>query len=266
MAKQILKDQSVYLDGYDLTGRSNAIALDYSADLAEVTTLGKDFKERIGGLKTTTVQVAGFSEKDATEGYQFGKVGLVNAVLTLGASGDEVGNIAYTMQAGQADIKFGAAVGEVYKFDAGGMSTGALVRGKIVLNSKNSPLVSTGAGPGNFLGSIVAGQRACVAMHVLGAGSGSVTCKLQSDATNSFSGAQTDRIIFDAATGVGAQWKTLAGPVTDTWWRIVYTISGGAPSFKLVFVVGFDPANISGTPTPLAPSLDFSLDINSQYL
>lgn len=237
MAFQIIKDQSVYMQGYDLTGRTNAVALSYSSDIKDVTTLGMDSHARLGGLKMAAVQVAGFIEIDDTEKYQFDGMGLENTPFSFGASNDTHGSVAYTMLAAEADLKIGAQVGEVFEFDAGAQSNSRLIRGNVLLNSKGTPLTSTGNGTGLQLGAVSASQRIYAAMHVLGAGTGSVTCKLQSDSADTF-GSATDQITFTAATGVSAQWSSVAGEITDDWWRINYAISGGAPSFKLVFVVG----------------------------
>lgn len=247
MAKQILKDQSVYLDGYDLTGKTNALALDYSSDLQDVSVFGSDSHLRIGGLKMSAAQVSGFQDLDISNGvplinandaFQFNTIGLDNTVMSWGAKGDAVGDVAYTMLCTQADIKLGGSVGDVAKFDAGGQSNSPLIRGTLMLNSKAAALTSTGNGTGIQLGAVTSAQRIYASMHVLEAGTGSVTAKLQSSATGAFAGEQTDRITFSAATALGAQHTSVAGAITDTYWRITYTITGGAPSFKLVFVVG----------------------------
>jgi hypothetical protein len=237
MSKIILKDQTVYLGGYDLTNRMSALALDYSAEMQDVTVFGNDTHTRLGGLKSAAAQVSGFMDIDATDQFQFDSIGVQDTPFSFGASGDTVGSVAYTMLAAEADIKLGGAVGDVAKFDAGAQSTGVLVRGQILLNSKGTPLTSTGNGTAVQLGSVSATQRIYVAMHVLGVGTGSVTAKLQSDNASNFPSA-TDQITLTAANAIGSQWASVAGAITDDWWRINYTISGGAPSMKLVFVVG----------------------------
>lgn len=238
MSTLIIKDQSVYMGGYDLTGRTNALALEYAADLQDITTLGLDTHARIAGLKMATAQVSGFMDIDDTDAFQFSNMGVVTEPFSFGASADTAGSVAYTMLAGEADLKLGAAVGDICKFDAGAQSSSPLIRGTVLLNSKGTPLTSTGNGAALQLGAVSSTQRIYAAMHILGVGTGSVTAKLQSDATNSFSGSETDRITFSAASAIGSQWSSVAGAITNTWWRIRYTISGGAPSFKLVFVVG----------------------------
>jgi hypothetical protein len=238
MAEQIIKDQSVYMGGYDLTGRINSLALDYSADLQDATCLGDSFHKRLAGLKDAAAQVSGLMDIDATDAFQFSALGVNDTPFSFGAKGDSVGDVAYTMLALKGDYKIGGAVGDIAPFDAGAQSSGKLIRGTMLLNSKGTPLTTTTNGTKLQLGAVTATQRMYLAMHVLGAGTGSVTLKIQSDSTNAFTGAQTDRITMTAATGIGAEMKSVAGAITDTWWRVVATISGGAPSFKIVVVAG----------------------------
>jgi hypothetical protein len=61
--------------------------------------------------------------------------------------------------------------------------------------------------------------------------------KIQSDDAQAMS-SPIDRITFDQMTTVGAQWKELAGPITDTWWRVNYTLGGIDPSFVIAVVIG----------------------------
>lgn len=238
MSKQILRDQSIYLGGYDLTGRSNALTLDYSAEMQDATTFGQSSHIRLGGLTMAAAQVAGFMDIDTTDAFQFSNIGVQDTPFSFGAKGDTVGDDAFTLLAAEGDIKIGAAVGDICAFDAGMQSTGKLIKGKILLNSKSAAITSTGAGTAQQLGAVASGKRIYIAAHVLNAGTGSATIKLQSDSTNAFSGAQTDRITLTAATSIGAQMSSVAGAITDTYWRVAYTISGASPSFKLVVIVG----------------------------
>ena len=61
--------------------------------------------------------------------------------------------------------------------------------------------------------------------------------KVQSDDNSSFTSA-TDRITLTNFTAVGAQYSKVAGAITDTHYRINYTLSGTSPSFKVFITVG----------------------------
>ena len=120
---------------------------------------------------------------DATDAFLFSQMGVQDTPFSFGASADTAGSVAYTMLAAEADIKLGAAIGDVAPFDAGAQSSGNLIRGTILLNSKGTPLTATGGGTGLQLR---CGQRNTknLRRHAhTRAGTGSVTAKLQSDAT-----------------------------------------------------------------------------------
>jgi hypothetical protein len=37
---------------------------------------------------------------------------------------------------------------------------------------------------------------------------------------------------------IGGNWKSVAGPITDTWYRPVFTIDGDTPAFIAAVVAG----------------------------
>jgi hypothetical protein len=77
-------------------------------------------------------------------------------------------------------------------------------------------------------------------LHVLsvaGTSSPTITVKVQSDVDNSF-GSPTDQITFTAATAIGGQAQRTIGAITDSWFRVVHTISGTNPSFLYICSIG----------------------------
>lgn len=240
MSIGIIKNQSVYFHGYDLTGRTNMLALDYSADMLENTVLNNTTHSRMGGLKMVTAQVEGFMGLDATDTALFNNIGIADKPFSFGTSGDSAGDFAYTFLANQGSMKMDKKLGEIYAFSVSAEANSKLVPSKILLNSKGTPLTATANGTALQLGAIASGKTMYASLHVLSVGTGSPTFDLviESDATNSFSGSETSRITFDQFTSIGSQMKTLAGPITDTWWRPTFTIGGSSPSFGAVLVVG----------------------------
>lgn len=238
MAQAILSDQSVYLDGYDLTARTNAIALEYGAEIKDNTTLGATFRNKVAGLKMTSAQIEGYVDLDSVDAGLFSNMGVYDKIMTLGAGGDDVGDPAYFFKAIESELTIGDQIGEVFPFSVSSEGDGNLVRGTLVLNSKASALTTTTNSSAYELGAVSAGQKLYAGLHVLGAGTGSVTVTVDSDATNAFSGAETTQITFDAATSIGSQLKTADGAITDTYYRVTATISGATPQFSLIVVLG----------------------------
>ena len=57
MAKFVLKDAEVVINGVDLSARVNACTLDITPDLPEANTMGTFFKVRLAGLSDWTLSV-----------------------------------------------------------------------------------------------------------------------------------------------------------------------------------------------------------------
>jgi hypothetical protein len=56
---------------------------------------------------------------------------------------------------------------------------------------------------------------------------------------NTTFGAPTPRLTFSASTAIGGQiLRTDGTPITDTWWRMAWTISGTTPSFLFAAALG----------------------------
>jgi hypothetical protein len=104
---------------------------------------------------------------------------------------------------------------------------------------------ATGNGSSIQLGAVSATQKVYAALHVFGvtgAPSG-IVVKVRSDADNAWPAGATDRLTSASFTAPTSEWLELAGPITDTYWRVEYTITGGtAPTFTAAVAVGIGPA------------------------
>lgn len=240
MGSFIIRDQAVYFEGFDLQARTKAVQIDYSAALLDATTLGNKSVVRLGGLKTIVFSCKGNMDADAADVAMFTDISGIDKPITASAVDDTEGTLAYFFKAGLADYKTGASVGEILPFELDAdSSSGPLVNGTIMAQTRLTPATTSGNGTARALGAIASGKSLYSALHVWGLGTGTVTAIVESNSTNSFSGAQTARITHTATSAVLGEIKSLAGPITDTWWRTKYTISGASPSVKLINVLGF---------------------------
>ena len=109
---------------------------------------------------------------------------------------------------------------------SGKSSTGPMIRGSRV-HPTSVARSATGNGAAFQLGTVSASKALHAALHVLDrTGTASMTLKIQSDDNSGFT-TPTDRIsTFTAAAARGYQWGSVAGAITDDWWRCVYTITG----------------------------------------
>lgn len=238
MASKILKNQKIYMGQHKLTSHLNAAAIEYAAELQENTTYGQDVRTHQPGLKRVSASISGFVDTSAVvDKALFDRIGASAVPMTL-LQGASAGSVAHFFDAVQADYQPGASVGEILQFSSSANGAGALVRG--VLAETETALTETANGTARNLGAVAAGKRAYAALHVISASAGdTLDVTIDSDSSNDFTGAETERLAFDQITDVGSQIVyTDASAITDTWWRPVLTVGGTDPSFEFILVMG----------------------------
>ena len=241
MAHYVLNNAKLWVDGYDFSGDSNALAINYAADEVEDTHFGDSTHIFLGGLLNFDAQFEGAIELGTAtvEGLNFANVGTKNTPFTFGLDTGADGEIGYTMEALTAAFNWGATIGEMQTYSVSLAASGnRLVRGTIMHNATRT---STANGTARQLGAVAAGQSVYATLHVLATVSGTnptLDVVVASAATDSWPG--TSRITFSRKTALGSQFATpVAGAITDTWWRVQYTIGGtDTPTFPFIVIIG----------------------------
>ncbi|MCX4752893.1 hypothetical protein [Kitasatospora purpeofusca] len=241
MTSQVLTDVRLFVVGADLTSTSNKVELTSEAEEKDRTTYGSGgWKQVQGGLRTSKVTAEGL--------WEAGDPGLVDDATwaQLGGTGPwtvcphlaTVGSLAYLTQALRTDYTLGGAVGDLAPWSGNASGTGVTARGQIA-HPPGTARTSNGAGTALQLGAVPDGRSLYAALHVLSAAgtTPSLTVRIESDDNADFTTATT-RATFNAATGLGGQALASAGPVTDDWWRVAWTVSGTTPSFTFVAALG----------------------------
>lgn len=230
----------LYLAQYDLSGDLNAIALEATGELQEVTRLTDAGRRRLAGLKQVQLEARGYWQAGIglVDEALFTNLGVADVPLSVAVKDGVAGDNAYLFRAAIGTYEMGAALGEVSPFRAAaeGSAGEVLARGLVLHNATQT---ATGVGTAFNLGSVASGQTLYAALHVLTVSgtTPSLTARLESDDASGFL-SPTTRLTFAAKTAAGSEWKTLAGPITDAWWRVGFTISGTAPSFKFIVTAG----------------------------
>jgi hypothetical protein len=150
-----------------------------------------------------------------------------------------VGDLAYVVSALRSSYTVFDAVGEVAPWSSNAKSSWPLVRGQFA-HPPGTARTSSGTGTGLNLGAVATGKRMYAALHVLSVSgtTPSLTARVESSVDNTFA-SPTTRLTFTAAATVGGQvLRTDGTAITDTWWRIAWTISGTTPSFLFVGSLG----------------------------
>lgn len=236
MGKQAITAGIVMLGGYDLSGDANAIASSYGAVALDGTTLADKTRNNTGGLKQTKLSVKGFWDAANQDAPTFADISLTD-ILTWGFTQTE-GGVVYFQKAMAAQYSASGNVGDLLKFSLAAEAAGDLIRATLM--ARKTGIAATGQGTGFQLGAVGAAQSIYAALHVTKAQGTSEhdTLILESSVDNTFA-SPTTRITFaDAGAAVGAQLLSLAGPVTDTWWRFRWTVSGTLPVYDFTASAG----------------------------
>lgn len=246
MAEIVLTDAALLVAQFDVTGDVNSVQLDYAAEVQDGTTFGDGTRKMVGNgaLRTVDLSVEGLwnGGDDEVDDVLFDRIGTAGLLHTVAASGLTESNVGYFFQAVEGSYSPGASVGEILRFSVESQASGSdgLIRGNLLHTGTEA---ATGAAAAQNLGAATADQKVYAGLHVLSAAGTSPTLDvtIESDAADDFTGSETTRVTFAQVTdALGSEYATpVSGAITDTWWRVAYTIGGtGSPSFSFVVVLG----------------------------
>lgn len=240
MATLPLTDAAVLVAGYDLTGDANALDLEYSAEMLDGTTYGNDTRIHKGGLKSVSAAVRGFyntgslGDPDSALFSRIGTSGLPVSIIPARTAGER----AFLFKSTGAAYDLGGEIGQLTPFSLDlDASKSNLVRGTLMADETSEAASSNASAV--QVGALSSSQSMYAALHVIAASGTTPTLDVivQSDDNSGMSSATT-RISFTQATAVTSEWSSVAGAVTDDYWRISWTIGGTTPSFDFVVTIG----------------------------
>lgn len=235
MATFTLDDATIWVAGHDFTTNLNQVSLSVSATELDSTTFGGGgFRSRIAGLRSVQAQLAGFWDSPP-DTAAFDNLGTADRVTTIAPESAETAP-AYLFQAGTFTYQPFGQIGEVTPFslDMMGANGVGVVRGQVA--KAKGDVSSTGAtGTGVQLGAVGASQHLYASLHTFAAGT-TLTVLVESDDNAGFT-TPTARATIGPVTTSGGMWMTrVAGPVTDTYYRL--TVSAVTGTFSIAGAIG----------------------------
>ena len=245
MAVAAMTDARIWIGQFDLVDTTNDVSVDVEYAELDKTNFGSGGKREVtGGLKMSSATISGFldfAEDSSDEGLA--TVAAVpriapgtDNVITI-AQDDAAGSTALLMEGLEMKVARGAKVGELSTFTANlsGSASPGIVEGILLAAEQTQTTTTSVAGIQH--GAVASGETAYAALHVFAAsGTPTLDVTIESDDNSGFSSATT-RMTFTQATGATSEWKSVAGAITDDYWRVVATIGGSTPSFT--FAVSF---------------------------
>lgn len=247
MSKMVLLDTRIFVSGADLSGSGNMLEIEEEAEAKTVTNWRSGGAvELLAGLSKTSLKAEGQWEA-GTAGKVDDQMWANRRVLepwTAGptnASDTAVGNTMYLTRALRTKAALWGQVGEVAGWSAEAKGAWPLVRG-VSAHQSGTARTATGVGTSQQLGAVAADQHMYANLHVLsvaGTAAPTITMTVHSDTATGFP-STTLRGSFAAKTSVGGEAIRIAGPITDDWWRLSWTISGTNPSFLFLVSLGIE--------------------------
>lgn len=243
MAVQFWQNMSILEGGLEIAGHGKDFSLELTAPALDTTALNTTgwtsciAGQKSGALTLNFMQDFVNDGVDETLYANFGGSAVPRSVVV----GTADGSTALLMNG--ITLQYSPLTGNVGELAMGSnsakTSSGPIARG-LLLHPSNVSRTSSSVGTGRQMGAVVAGKKIYAALHVIAHTGTSETLdvKIQSDDNSGFTTA-TDRITFTQAVGVTSEFKSLAGAITDDYWRISYTIGGsGSPGFTFAVTAG----------------------------
>lgn len=234
MAKQVLKNLGLYYGSLALASQINQVALEATAPEVDVATFDSNgWSDTVAGLLKASLRFDGFwdaAEPDASAFDQISKADWPATVVKPAGTVPAVADVAYFLLASEFSYTLGGQVGAAARLSLALTGAGALLRGTVA--DYQAAAAANGSGAGSNLGAVTAAQRLYYAVHVVGASGTTPTLDLviESDDADTFASATT-RVTVAQFNDVGTAYGSVAGPITDTWWRVTRTLGGTSPEF-----------------------------------
>lgn len=242
--KFTLQNVRPFAAGADLTTRSNRFEVSLEAESKDTTAFtasGNTWHEELSGIRTATVTGAGQWEAgdlSMVDDSAFANLGATQP-LSLCPGGAADGALTYLTAFNRQSYGLGGAVGDVIPWSGTWISNWGMARGLVLA----TPSARTATGTGAILQMPVAvnvGQFLVGTVHVMslaGTATPSVTVTVQSAAAIGFA-SPTTRLTFNTQSTIGGQVFRIAGPITDLFYRVSYTIAGTTPSILFMSAAG----------------------------
>ena len=246
----IYDDVSLYMGGVDFATATKKFGMTASLEKRDVTTFRQfvsngvtapnDAKLLVGGLESSEITISGIADLRDDDVTGVGISSILHAAtiarvpipLTACPDGRSAGSIAYITEQLVASVTDSLEPGIEYVFDSA-LSGGRVSRGAVLL----APGAVTGSGVGSTVDSAAlgvasldpdGGQYLYVGIHLLSTTGQGIAFGVESSA-DGFATAGNVRATSATLTAAGGAYLMvpISGHLTDTDFRVTYTVTGG---------------------------------------
>ncbi len=242
MGKLVLLDCRHFASGVDLSGSGNKLEVNEEFEAKAVTNWRSGgAEELLGGLAKVQLSAEGQLEQAVDESFWANR--RVLEPHTFGPTDESdtsVGALLYLTRMLRTKHTWLGEVGAVSPWTLDAVGSWPLARGRSA-HPSGTPRTGNGSEAGVNLGAVADGEHLYANLHVLSAAgtTPNLTVSVQSDSADTF-GSPTTLGFFAARSTPGGQATRFAGPITDTWFRVSWTITGTTPSFLFLVSLGVE--------------------------
>lgn len=238
---QVYKNVKVFIGGYDISGNMNQFAAPYEFEKVSFQSAGRPCGWVKPGMPSLSYSLQGHAESDDDP------LGVEDVLSVLQAVEDvpimwcpktgAAGEVAFFAKGVGFEYLAAGQVGQGYSYSAAGGGQTRVVRGTVLEYGSKA---ASGDGTPRLVSAVTATQRLYGVLHVLAVTGTDPTLDvvIESDEASAFESA-VERLTFSQAGAIGAQFASVAGPITDTYFRAAVTVGGtDDPAFLIALAVG----------------------------
>lgn len=237
MAIEVMHNARWYLGDYDLSGEANEITVDMGGEALDHLPLNADgWVRRYAGALKADLDGRGVLDRDtwhAVQAYARAGTAVPTAIFEVAPV---LGALALLAEGRVPKRMDQLQVGQLGQVELAFRASGRVMLGWCLGALTLIPDGTTN-GVALELPGVAADRSLYVAVFVLGVfGDQGLEVRVESDADDTFA-APVERLSI-TPTGRAGTWHRVAGPITDTTYRLATTVTDGPISVPLVVVVG----------------------------
>lgn len=247
MAVEKFTDAGIFFAGWNLTGQSNSVTLERSAEILDASVFGVGTRVNAAGLWVWNASVAGFWDTDDATYVTtslFEKLGTLTDSLPLILYPKNAdGGLAYAFMATQESLELLGALGELTPFstefrfarEQAAQNYHHPVQGWLAM--QHASRTADGNGTEVDVGTLSSAQVMVCASMVTALNGTSVDIIFETDDNSGFTSATT-RSTHSYTGANEADMTSVSGPITpDNYWRVRWDLTGTSFSGVAVFGV-----------------------------
>jgi len=236
MAKTVLKNQRIFLGGYEFTTISNSVKLELTKATPETTTFTSAAKTRISGLKDASIGIGGYVDYGVTgnllghdQSLYDGLVGSSDILMSIIPQIPVVGDPAYFVNAQYSSLDQLEKVGDVQPFSLAGAGDGGAYRGKMML-IPTTDIIASGVSSVYNDATAAISKKIRIAVHVpvMTGTTPTIAFVLNSSAVVGMT-SPTVLATFTSMSAVGAQYYEVPLVNANAYFQLAYTVTGTLP-------------------------------------